>query len=89
MEPPCRWDLSWKEDGATSAKVGECLRTGGRPHRSLRSLDVPHPAADLLSSPLPRALTQHHGWIVRVNKVFVDWLYSGERGRGEDTRPQG
>src|SRR5262249_1093404 len=22
MEPPCRWDLSWKEEGATSAKSG-------------------------------------------------------------------
>ena len=21
-EPPCRWDLSWKEEGATSAKGG-------------------------------------------------------------------
>ncbi len=55
-EPPFGWNLSWKEDGATCAKWASALRTRGRPHRSLRVLDVPHTAADLVSSPLPRTL---------------------------------
>lgn len=70
-----RCDQYWKERPCDQGKEwASVLRTGGRPHQSLRSLNAPHSAADLLSSPLPRTTSGWSpglGWWVKIVIVYL------------------